>query len=46
MNGFLFFVIARLDRAIQRKDLDSPVKLENDSIDFDFLRPALLAQGS
>ena len=36
MNCFLIFVIARLDRAIQRKNMDSPVKPENDSIEFDF----------
>ena len=30
MKYFLIFVIARLDRAIQRKNLDSPVKPEND----------------
>jgi hypothetical protein len=38
-------VIARLDRAIQRKEMDPPVKPWDDGIEFDFLRPALLAQG-
>jgi hypothetical protein len=33
---FLICFIARLDRAIQRKELDSPVKPENDSIEFGF----------
>jgi hypothetical protein len=33
MNCMLIFVIARLDRAIQRKELDAPVKPENDSTD-------------
>ena len=29
--SFLVFVIARLDRAIQRKELDYPVKPDNDN---------------
>ena len=33
MNCLQIFVIARLDRAIQRIELDSPVKPENDSIE-------------
>jgi hypothetical protein len=30
-----YFVIARLDRAIQRKEMDPPVKPEDDGIEFD-----------
>jgi hypothetical protein len=35
MNCFLICVIARLDRAIKRKELDPPVKPEDDGIEFD-----------
>jgi hypothetical protein len=36
MNCFPICVIARLDRAIQQKELDPPVKPEDDGIEFDF----------
>jgi len=45
MNCLQIFVIARLDRAIQRIELDSPVKPENDSIEFLSITPCALGAG-
>jgi len=36
INCFPICVIARLDRAIQGKELDFPVEPEDDNIEFDF----------
>jgi len=35
---FIVSVIARLDRAIQRKELDYPVKPDNDNIGTEFAK--------
>jgi len=45
MNCLQIFVIARLDRAIQRIELDSPVKPENDSIEFLSFTPCAFGAG-
>ena len=45
MNCLQIFVIARLDRGIQKIELDSPVKPENDSIEFLSFTPCALGAG-